>query len=88
MAHQSGKRLGGGGGGILFCIRVLICFIVQNKRAGASVLIKGGAAGDKLTAMIVSVCHCVEEETESQESCVYPPLLLSEESVISVIRDV
>lgn len=39
----------------LFCIKVFICFIVLNQRA--RFWSGGTAAGDKLTAVFVSVCH-------------------------------
>lgn len=52
-----------------FCIKVCVCVMVQNQRARgggrASVPIKGTAAGDKLTAVIASVCHRIGSETST-----------------------
>ena len=69
-----------------FCIKVCVCVMVQTQRApggGASVPIKGTAAGDKLTAVIASVCHHIGSETSTihhrgGECCSQDPVIRDE----------
>lgn len=63
------------------CIIERVCVTVQNQRREASGLIKAGAAGDRWSAMIVTVCHGRRPPFISQHSRV-AFLTLFQDSVI------
>lgn len=51
--------------GNIHCLALKCASVLMLRHQGASVLIRGTAAGDKLSAAIVSVCHRAELETST-----------------------